>query len=48
MNFNKILHKIQRDVGHLLGTGNVASYIPALAKVDPNKFVHVDNHHRRK
>lgn len=38
MNFNKILQKIERDVNHLYGTGTVASYIPALAKVDRHKF----------
>ncbi len=38
MDFNKILQKIQRDVNHLYGTGAVASYIPALATVNPRKF----------
>lgn len=38
MDLNKILQKIQREVNHLYGVGSVASYIPALANVNPHKF----------
>ncbi len=38
MNYNAILQRIQKEISGLFGTGKVADYIPALAKVSPNKF----------
>lgn len=38
MDYNAILQRIQKEVSTLFGTGEVADYIPALAKVNPQKF----------
>lgn len=38
MDYNAILQRIQEEISDLFGTGKVADYIPALAKVSPNKF----------
>jgi len=38
MDFQNILNTIQKDLSHYDAFGHVASYIPELAKVDPNKF----------
>jgi len=38
MDFQNILNTIQKDLSHYDVFGNVASYIPELAKVDPKKF----------
>lgn len=38
MDYNAILQRIQKEVSPLFGNGKVAGYIPALAKVNPNKF----------
>lgn len=35
---DELLHKIEQKVRPLIGSGKVADYIPALAKVDPNQF----------
>ncbi len=38
MDLQKILEEIESEVKPLLGTGKVADYIPALAKIDPMQF----------
>ena len=38
MNYQKILEEIRVEVAPLLSEGKVADYIPALARVDSNKF----------
>ena len=38
MNYQKILHEIEGEIQPFFSKGNVASYIPALANVDPNQF----------
>ena len=38
MDYQKILLEIEEEIKPLLTQGNVANYIPALAKVDPNQF----------
>lgn len=38
MNYQKILDEISHEVKTEFGKGNVADYIPALAKINPNKF----------
>lgn len=38
MNFQQILEEIQTEIQPLLGQGKVATYIPALAKIDPMQF----------
>jgi glutaminase len=38
MDYQNILDQVTRDVSAYRGQGTVASYIPALARVDPNKF----------
>ena len=38
INYQQILDRIHTEVTPLLGQGNVASYIPALARVSPDKF----------
>ena len=38
MNWLAILREVQNEVTPLLGQGQVAEYIPALAKVDPMQF----------
>ena len=49
MDYNNILFKINNSLEKLKKQGEVASYIPELSKVDPNKFgVHIttiDNQH---
>ena len=49
MDYNNILIKINNSLEKLKNQGEVASYIPELSKVDPNKFgVHIttiDNQH---
>ncbi|UMB53057.1 glutaminase [Lutibacter sp. A64] len=49
MDYNNIIFKIYNNLDKLKKEGEVASYIPELAKVDPNKFgVHItttDNQH---
>ena len=36
MNYQKILTEIEAEIQPFFSQGNVASYIPALANVDPN------------
>lgn len=38
MNYQKILTEIEAEIQPFFSQGNVASYIPALANVDPNQF----------
>ncbi|MEI7596607.1 MAG: glutaminase [Bacteroidota bacterium] len=38
MNYSEILAEIHHEITPLFGQGKVADYIPALAKMDPNKF----------
>ncbi len=38
MDYSAILQRIQKEVAELYGQGKVADYIPALAKVQPQKF----------
>jgi glutaminase len=38
MNYQKILEEIEQEIQTLFSEGNVANYIPALAKVNPNQF----------
>ena len=38
MNYQKILHEIEAEIQPFFSQGNVASYIPALANIDPNQF----------
>ena len=38
MQYQKILDTIQEELSNKQNNGKVASYIPELAKVDPNKF----------
>ena len=38
MNYQRILEEIQQDVRSCLGQGHVADYIPALARIAPDKF----------
>jgi glutaminase len=38
IDYQSILHKIQKEVKPMLGKGKVADYIPALAGVSPHKF----------
>lgn len=38
MNYQPILEQIKKEVQPYFGTGKVADYIPALAKVNPEKF----------
>ncbi len=38
MDYSKILNKIHKEVKPYFGKGKVASYIPALSKVKPDKF----------
>lgn len=38
MNYETILEEIAEEIKPLLGQGQVADYIPALANVDPNQF----------
>ena len=38
MNYTKILEEINHEIQSLFGKGQVASYIPALANVNPNQF----------
>jgi glutaminase len=38
INYNKILIEIQEEIQEYYGQGNVASYIPALSKVNPKQF----------
>lgn len=38
MDYQKVINKIYATIKPYLGIGKVASYIPALANVDPNKF----------
>jgi len=38
VDYQSILDQVTRDVSAYRGQGTVASYIPALARVDPNKF----------
>ncbi len=38
MDYSGILEEIKHEIKPLFGQGKVASYIPALAKADPNKF----------
>jgi len=38
MNFDQILKDIQKEILPLFKEGQVANYVPALAKVDPNQF----------
>ena len=38
MNYIAILQRIQKDIAELFGSGKVADYIPALAKVNSQKF----------
>ena len=49
MDYNTIIYTIYSSLEKLKKEGEVASYIPELAKVDPNKFgVHItttDNQH---
>lgn len=38
MEYQNILNTIEKEASHTEFSGNVASYIPELAKIDPNKF----------
>jgi glutaminase len=38
MNYQKVLEEIEQEIQPLFLEGNVADYIPALAKVNPNQF----------
>jgi glutaminase len=38
IDYQSILHKIQKEVKPMLGKGKVADYIPALAGISPHKF----------
>lgn len=38
MNYQRVLDKIYKEIQPYFGKGKVASYIPALAKVNPRKF----------
>jgi len=38
MDYTKILNKINKEVKPYFGKGKVASYIPALSRINPNKF----------
>ncbi len=38
MNYQKILHEIEVEIQPFFSKGKVASYIPALANIDPNQF----------
>lgn len=38
MNYQSVLEEIYREIQPMLGQGNVADYIPALAGVDPQQF----------
>ena len=38
MNYQKILHEIEAEIQPFFSQGNVGSYIPALANIDPNQF----------
>ncbi|MCB1606279.1 MAG: glutaminase [Xanthomonadales bacterium] len=38
MKHQRLLEQIHQQVGELIGQGEVASYIPALARVDPDQF----------
>ena len=38
MDFEQLSRSVYRDVEEVIGSGRVANYIPALAKIDPEKF----------
>ncbi len=38
MNYERILKQVTEDISPLIGSGEVARYIPPLANVDPNQF----------
>ena len=38
MNYQSILEEIESEIQPLFNEGKVASYIPALANVNPNQF----------
>ena len=40
MNYQQILENIYQEIQPFAGIGKQADYIPALAKVDPDQFLH--------